>query len=117
MMQRQFRLRRSADFERMRAEGRTWRHPLLTLSVAPNQLDHNRYGFIASRRLGGAVVRNRTRRVLREIVRAASPALAPGFDIILIARDEIVRHPYSKIREALEVLFRRVGLWQGERQP
>ena len=113
-MQRQFRLRRSAEFERLRAEGRTWRHPLLTLAVAPNQLDHNRYGFIASRHLGGAVVRNRTRRVLREIVRLRNPALKPGFDVVIIARDEIVRQPYSKVREALEGLFKRAGLWQGE---
>jgi ribonuclease P protein component len=119
-MQRQFRLRRSADFERLRAEGRTWRHPLLTLSAAPNQLTHNRYGFIASRRLGVAVVRNRTRRVLREIVRTANPVLKPGFDIVLIARDEIVGQPYSKVREALEGLFKRAGLWQQaqeDRQP
>jgi ribonuclease P protein component len=116
-MQRQFRLRRSAEFERMRAEGRSWRHPLLTVSVAPNQLDHNRYGFIASRRLGGAVVRNRTRRVLRDIVRKLNPTLRSGFDVVIIARDEIVSQPYSKVLEALGGLLRRAGLWQEDGQP
>jgi len=113
-MQRQFRLRSSADFERLRNEGRVWRHPFLTMSVAPNALGHNRYGFIVSRRLGGAVVRNRARRLLREAVRLSMPRLKPGFDITFIARNEIVGQPYSNVKGALEDVFKRAKLWQEE---
>lgn len=111
-MQRQFRLRHSADFDRVRSEGRLWQHPYVAMAVAPNTLGHNRYGFVTSRRLGGAVVRNRARRVLREVVRLSTPGLKPGFDMTFVARNAIVGQPYSKVRAALEDLFRRAGLWQ-----
>ncbi len=113
-MQRPFRLHRSTDFERVRAEGRVWRHPFLSMAVAPNMLGHNRYGFVASRRLGGAVVRNRTRRILREIVRLSTPRLKAGFDITFIARNEMVGLSYREVQAALDDLFRRAGLWQQE---
>jgi ribonuclease P protein component len=111
-MQRQFRLTRSADFERLRAEGRVWRHPFLTLSVAPNALAYNRFGFITSRKLGGAVVRNRVRRLLREAIRLSLPHMKVGFDIVLIARNEIVGQPYNKISAVLEELLKRANMWQ-----
>ena len=111
-MQRQNRLRRKADFDRVRAARRTWRHPLLSISVAPNALTYNRYGFITSRRLGGAVVRNRVRRVLREGVRRLMPRLRDGYDVTLLARNEIVGQPYNTVVDALEGLFKRAGLWQ-----
>ena len=111
-MQRQFRLRHSADFERVRTEGRAWRHPLVTMAVAPNALLHNRYGFIASRHLGGAVVRNRVRRLLREGVRQSAPRLKTGYDLTFIARNDIVGQPYSKVCSVLEELFKRANLWQ-----
>ena len=111
-MQRQFRLRRSADFENLRAHGQTWRHPFLMIAVTPNGLAHNRYGFVTSKRLGNAVVRNRVRRLLREIVRLSSASIVVGYDISFIARNEIVDQPYDKVKEALEGLFRRAKLWQ-----
>ena len=113
-MQRPFRLRRGADFARLRAEGRTWHHPFVTMAVAPNTLGHNRYGFIVSRRLGGAVVRNRVRRQIREAVRLAMPNLRAGFDISFIARNEIGGQPYNKIKDALDELFRRAKLLNKE---
>ncbi|MEP7285184.1 MAG: ribonuclease P protein component [Chloroflexota bacterium] len=116
-MQRQFRLRHSADFDRLRVEGRTWRHSLLNVAVAPNGLDHNRYGFITSRRLGGAVVRNRVRRLLREVARLATPHLKTGFDVVFIARNEIAGQPYNKVKDALETLLKRARMWQEDVQP
>lgn len=111
-MQRPLRLRASADFERVRVQGRSWRHPFLTLAAASNNLDHNRYGFVTSRRLGSAVVRNRVRRLLREITRQATAQLQPGFDIVLITRNEIVDQPYNKVNEALDQLFKRANLYR-----
>ena len=115
-MQRQFRLRRSADFDKLRTNGQTWRHPFLMIAVMPNGLAHNRYGFITSKRLGSAVVRNRTRRRLREIVRLSAGSLKTGYDISFIARNEILDQPYGKVKAALESLFKRANLWQSSDQ-
>lgn len=115
-MQRQLRLRRRADFQHVRVQGRQWHHPWMTMAAVPNQLTHNRYGFVASRRLGGAVVRNRVRRLLREAVRQLNPWLIPGFDVVFLARNAILDQPYNKINEALKTLFQRANLWQNGAQ-
>jgi len=113
-MQRPLRLRRKEDFARLRASGRVWRHPFVILSVAPNDLPHNRYGFITGKRLGNAVRRNRARRLLREAVRQAHPALRSGHDMVFIARDAITGQPFASVHEAVTTLLRRAGLWDDE---
>jgi ribonuclease P protein component len=57
-----------------------------------------RVGFTATRRLGGAVVRNRAKRRLREAARATFPGLArAGCDYVLIARNGAVSRPYPRL--------------------
>lgn len=109
-MQREFRLRHSADFEQLRTAGRQWRHPLMTLVTTPNGLPHNRFGFITSKRLGKAVIRNRVRRRMREAVRHAAPQLKQGYDFLLIARDDLRDQPYNSIVQTFDELVRRAKL-------
>ena len=109
-MQACFRLRRPADFARLRKIGHTRRHPLVVLGVAPNNLAHNRYGVIASRRLGNAVKRNRARRLMREALRHHHPHIAPGHDIVAVARKHIVGQHFDAVDEAIHSLLARAGL-------
>ena len=110
-MQRHLRLRHKRDFARLRNNGRVWHHLFLILSVVPNGLSHNRYGFVASKRLGKAVVRNRVRRLLREAVRDAHPSLVQGYDMAFIAREPIVGQPYQAVQAAVLTCLRQAGLW------
>ena len=62
-----------------------------------------RFGFTATKRLGGAVVRNRARRRLKEAVRLAAPKLAvEGYDYVLIARSGAVQRPFTELIKDLE---------------
>ncbi|HWP28147.1 MAG TPA: ribonuclease P protein component, partial [Chloroflexota bacterium] len=67
-MKRAQRLRKAADFERVRAQRRSWAHPLLVLYAAENGLRMSRIGVIVGRQVGKAVVRNRVKRRIREAV-------------------------------------------------
>jgi len=109
-MQRSFRLRRSADFARVRTQGRSWRHPYLTMGVIPNTQTANRFGFVTGRRIGNAVIRNRVRRLLREAVRSFIPKLKISYDITFVARNEIVGQTYNSVRAAVGELFTRAHL-------
>jgi ribonuclease P protein component len=112
-MERALRLTYDADFRRVRAQGKSWAHPYAILCVLPNNLPHNRYGFSVSKRLGGAVVRNRVKRLLREAVRTTAKEvgpLVPGFDVILIARVPIVGKSFAEVRDMVQTLLRRAKL-------
>ncbi|MBZ0299205.1 MAG: ribonuclease P protein component [Anaerolineae bacterium] len=106
------RLRRPADFERVRQDGHAYHHRWVIFSVRPNGLGRNRYGIITSKRLGKAVARNRVRRLLREALRLSHPELQAGFDIVVVARPAIVGQPFEAIRRIIRELAAQSGvLW------
>jgi ribonuclease P protein component len=115
-MQRQFRLKRDEDFARLRREGRAYRHPLMLMSVAANTVGHNRYGFITGKRLGGAVQRNRVRRLIREAVRLLHPGLRAGYDVVFIAHPPTVGQPFDVIQRTVNELFTQAKLVEMELQ-
>ena len=99
------RLKRSRDFEQVREKGRTVRGGLLTLGVLRLEEEAGfKVGIVTSRRLGGAVVRNRVRRRLREIVRRDQHALPEGVWLVVIARPAAAQADYA----ALENEWRRL---------
>ncbi|HHS97538.1 MAG TPA: ribonuclease P protein component [Chloroflexi bacterium] len=112
-MKRRFRLRRTADFQRLQREGRSWSHPLLVLVARRNDLNVTRVGVLATRKIGKAVHRNRAKRLLREAARHLHPRLEPGWDLLLIARSEILQAKEPQVREALARLAREAGLMGG----
>jgi ribonuclease P protein component len=86
------RLTRTSEFQRMRREAQSFHGKFIVLSVLKNLPSAEvRIGLITSRRVGGAVVRNRVRRRLREIVRAARPQIAGGIWLTLVARQSAAR--------------------------
>lgn len=110
-MNRRHRLTHSADFDRVRKQGRSWAQPLFIFSAVRNGLDHTRFGFIVSRRVGNAVVRNRVKRQLREVVRRHLGELPQGWDIVLVARAPIVEAHFTDIEDAFTQALRRARSW------
>ncbi len=115
-MQRASRLRRSADFQRVRAAKRSWAHPLLVLYAAPNDNLAPRVGISVGKRVGGAVVRNRVRRRVREAVRLRLPELRPGHDLVFIARPPSAEADWPTLRGATEGLLRRARVLSNRQQ-
>ena len=111
-MHRNYRLRENADFQRLRREGRTQVHPLLVLSVLPNELEHSRFGFAVGRRIGKAVTRNRIKRRMREAVRVRlqKHEIDAGWDLVFIARRPIRDASFDQVDEAIGLVLRRAGL-------
>jgi ribonuclease P protein component len=81
------RLSRSAEFERVYRQGRSIANRHLVLYTFPNPSSTRpRLGLSVSRKVGGAVQRNRVKRLLREAFAHAEGELAPGQDVVVVAR-------------------------------
>jgi ribonuclease P protein component len=110
MLKRAYRLKGSDRFLEIKRSGKSSMHPLMVLTILPNELSYNRFGFVVSRRVGGAVVRNRVRRLMQEAVRLRWPELMTGYDAVLTARPAICRASFAEVDQAFGALARRAGL-------
>ena len=109
------RLTRAKDFAAIRREGRSWSDAALVLLARRNSLEVSRVGFSVGRRIGNAVMRNRTKRRLREVVRAA--ALEGGWDLVLIARKGAASVDFRSLRRSVTRLLMRAGVLETSPRP
>jgi ribonuclease P protein component len=113
------RLKRRADFLRVAGGKRKWVTPGLILQTLPCPAEEieptARVGFTATRKIGGAVERNRARRRLRAAAANLMPGhAAPDFDYVLIARAETPTRPYGALLADLETALRKLGTWRDD---
>jgi len=98
-------IRRRADFERAYETGIRLSGRLMTVFVKSNDGEHARLGIAATRKIGGAVVRNRAKRLTRELFRHLKPDT--GVDIIVVPRREFSDAPYLDLERELTDLLDR----------
>jgi ribonuclease P protein component len=111
------RLTRRSEFLRVARGRRKWAAPGLVLQVrgspgeAAAQDAPFRVGYTASRKVGGAVERNRAKRRLRAVVRAVMPELAaPGHDYVVIARGATLTREFAALKDDLRAALARLRM-------
>ena len=109
-MKQRYTLKKNSDFRRLYSRGKSAVTPYLVVYCRRNRGGENRLGYTVSTRLGHAVVRNRIRRRLREIVRLNAPALKQGWDLVIVARSRSVGADYRKLEAAYLHACGKLGL-------
>jgi ribonuclease P protein component len=107
-------LTKSEQYAVVYEKGSSWADGKLVVKALPNGLAWSRYGFSVGRRVGGAVVRNRLKRRLREVLR--SVRLAPGWDIIFIARPPAGSADFDGLGKSVGGLLSRAKLLMRENE-
>jgi ribonuclease P protein component len=92
--------------------GKSFAHPLIVLIVLEDQPENVRIAVAAGRSLGGAVMRNQAKRLMRAAINPLLNHIRPGNDLIWIARKPILDATFQEIQGAISILLQRAGLIQ-----
>ncbi len=103
-------LRKDADFDNVYKRGRSVGEKYVVVFYIKNHRDINRTCFLASKKVGNSVRRNRARRLMRESYRLMKDRLPIGYDIIIIARNTITGRTFFEVDKSIKRAFSKAGL-------
>ena len=103
-------LRKQEDFTRLYKKGRSSGSKALVLLTRKNGLSYNRKAFLASKKVGNSVCRNRARRLMKEAFRKTETELPVGYDFLLIARHDILDCKCQQVEQTLRAVCKKSGL-------
>ena len=103
-------IRNQKDFDKLRKYGKSVGSKYVVLVYRRNNLDYTRRAFLASKKVGNAVTRNRARRLMKEAFRLYEGTVPAGYDFLFIARNTITDSKCADVKKSIEAAFKRTGL-------
>jgi len=107
-------LTQNHEFRRLYSKGASVVTPFMVVYCRRRGTSENRLGITVSAKIGNAVVRNKIRRRLKEIYRLGEMRLAPGFDIVVVARFAAVGAPYKKLEATFFYAAKKLSMLRRE---
>ena len=103
-------LRKKTDFDSIYKRGKSVGDRYVVLFYRQNGLPYNRTGFLASKKVGNSVARNRARRLMKDSFRLTDLEIPTGYDFIFIARNTITNAKCADVKRSLESALKRTGV-------
>lgn len=103
-------MRKKADFDSLYRKGKSTGDKYVVIFCRENGTNINRTAFLASKKVGNSVARNRARRLMKESYRLSREEIKDGFDLIFIARSTINGKKCGEVRRSVMSGLRRLGV-------
>lgn len=110
MLARNLRLRHRKDYKMVFAQGKSFSNRYVVFYIMEGP---SKYGFIASKKVGNAVLRNRAKRLMREVIQRHLSELKPNFEIICIARANLKGVSYWEVENSCLNSLKKARLYLG----
>ena len=107
-------LKSNSDFRRLYNRGKAVTDPALVVYYSKNRAGICRIGITTSKKIGNAVERNRSRRVIREAFRRVCPEVSPCYDIVMVARSKTKYLKSTRVEEVMKKIFENEGMLKSE---
>ena len=115
MLKKVNRLKKRYQFNYVYKTGEHFSGKAVTLYVTPSKTKYVKVGFAVTKKIGHAIKRNLFRRRLREIMRKQLPNLKQNYNIIVVARDQIVQYEFGFIEREVINLLTKANLYKDEK--
>jgi ribonuclease P protein component len=103
------RIRKKKDFLVLYKKGHRYKSRYFSLIYSSSALPYSRVGVVASRKVGGAVVRNKAKRWMRELFRRNRDVLESSVDLLIVAMPDMAGATWAELREEFLLAIREVG--------
>lgn len=107
-------LKSNPDFRRLYNRGISITDPALVIYYSKNRAGICRIGITTSKKIGNAVERNRSRRLLKEAFRSVCPRVIPQYDIVIVARSKTKYVKSTRLAEIMLEIFNSQGMLKQE---
>lgn len=103
-------LKLNKDFKRLYYRGKCIPCHNVVVYAQKNKLEKTRVGLTCGKTIGGAVQRNRAKRLMREAFRVLSPRLSGSYDIVIVARSRISEKKCDEVLRDMKYAFKKMGI-------
>jgi len=110
MLHKDLRISRGKEYSYLYKNGRRISGRYIIVFVKENQLAHNRFGIVTSKKIGNAIIRNRAKRQIREVIRKNLNNLQPGYDVVVVARYNMKETIFELIEKDFLRLMRKASI-------
>lgn len=103
-------LRKQADFNKVYNNGKSTGSKYVVVLCKKNNLDYSRTAFVASKKVGNSVCRNRARRLMKEAYSNIKVKVSKGYDIVFVARTGISETNETEVEKSMFYAIKVAGL-------
>ncbi len=103
-------LRKKSDFSAIYKKGKSVGDKYVVVFYRTNKLGYNRTGFLASKKVGNSVKRNRAKRLMKESFKSLGEKIPVGYDFIIIARNTICGKKCQDVQRSMYNALKRTGV-------